>query len=27
LKLNPMLKQLSLTTLVFVFTFGIGQIL
>ncbi|NHZ71702.1 MAG: 1,4-dihydroxy-2-naphthoate polyprenyltransferase [Aquificales bacterium] len=27
LKLNPMLKQLSLSTLVFVFTFGIGQIL
>ncbi|MBK6713187.1 MAG: 1,4-dihydroxy-2-naphthoate polyprenyltransferase [Chloroflexi bacterium] len=27
LKLNPMLKQLSLTTLVFVFTFGLGQIL
>jgi 1,4-dihydroxy-2-naphthoate octaprenyltransferase len=25
--LNPMLKQLSLSTLVFVFTFGIGQIL
>lgn len=27
LKLNPMLKQLSLSTLVFVFTFGLGQIL
>lgn len=27
LKLNPMLKQLSLSTLVFVFTFGIGQII
>lgn len=27
LKLNPMLKQLSLSTLVFVFTFGISQIL
>ena len=27
LKLNPMLKQLSLSTLVFVFAFGIGQIL
>jgi 1,4-dihydroxy-2-naphthoate octaprenyltransferase len=27
LKLNPMLKQLSLSTLVFVFTFGVGQIL
>jgi 1,4-dihydroxy-2-naphthoate polyprenyltransferase len=27
LKLNPMLKQLSLSTLIFVFTFGIGQII
>jgi len=27
LQLNPMLKQLSLSTLVFVFTFGVGQIL
>ena len=27
LKLNPMLKQLSLTTLVFVITFGVGQLI
>ena len=26
LQLNPMLKQLSLSTLVFVFTFGVGQV-